>query len=207
MNTITVAPDIEEGSSQIGVTEGGWHAAEGLILARYFMFTQVYFHKTRVAFDHHLNRALAEILPGSLFPGPKGNNIDEYLRWDDWRVLGHLASEGGGEHGRRLSERKHFREVYHTLETPTEEDLGMLEKCRMALGDILASEESAEKSWYKVDETDIPIFDERRKKVLPLSRYSSFVARIQPVRKVLLYVRPEYVEEALKRIQGIEGGK
>ena len=31
---------------RLGINEGGVHAAEALILARYFMFTQVYFHKT-----------------------------------------------------------------------------------------------------------------------------------------------------------------
>jgi len=39
---------------RLGVAEGGVHAAEALVLARYYMFTQVYFHKTRVAYDHHI---------------------------------------------------------------------------------------------------------------------------------------------------------
>ena len=44
------------------------HAAEGLVLAlRYFMFTQVYFHKTRIAFNHHLQRARG-VAPGGCFP-------------------------------------------------------------------------------------------------------------------------------------------
>jgi HD superfamily phosphohydrolase len=60
-------PEGESGKQglRLGVTEGGVHAAEGLILARYFMFTQVYFHKTRVAYDHHLRHALAVLLPSS----------------------------------------------------------------------------------------------------------------------------------------------
>lgn len=204
VNTVTATSDREGSAPRIGVTEGGLHAAEGLILARYFMFTQVYFHKTRVAFDHHLQRALAEILPGGLFPGLR--ELDEYLRWNDWRVMGMLAEGKGGEHGHRLVERRHFREVHHTHETPTERDLEMLERCRAALGVLLAAEGSAEKSWYKVDKDDIPIFDERSGQVLPLSRYSSFVAKVEPIRQVLLYVRPEHVEEALERIKGVKEG-
>ena len=42
---------------RIGLMQGGLHAAEGLVLARYFMFTQVYFHKTREAFNCHLKGA------------------------------------------------------------------------------------------------------------------------------------------------------
>jgi HD superfamily phosphohydrolase len=59
VHTIIAMPRGEEGGPRIGVTEGGWHAAEGLIVARYFMFTQVYFHKTRVIYDHHLQNSPA----------------------------------------------------------------------------------------------------------------------------------------------------
>ena len=97
---------------RLGILEGGVHGAEGLVLARYFMFTQVYFHKTRVAFDIHLRHALKELLPGSVFPKPIPVELDEYLAWDDWRVLGLIAEGRGGEHGRRLAGRDHFRKVY-----------------------------------------------------------------------------------------------
>ena len=53
--TSTAIEMIPDGSDAIecrlAVTKGGLYAAVGLILARYFMFTQVYFHKTRVAYD------------------------------------------------------------------------------------------------------------------------------------------------------------
>ena len=91
---------------RLGVTDGGIHAAEALVLARYFMFTQVYFHKTRVAYDHHIREALKAILPNQMFPAPTLEGIDEYLRWDDWRVLGQLSEGKGGEHGNRLRKRE-----------------------------------------------------------------------------------------------------
>ena len=34
------------------------HAAEALIIARYLMFTQVYFHHTRRAYDYHIAEAM-----------------------------------------------------------------------------------------------------------------------------------------------------
>lgn len=128
----------QEGGLGIGVAEGGWHAAEGLIVARYFVFTQVYFHKTRVIYDHHLQSALAELLPDHQFP-TADEGLDEYLRWDDWRVLGVLADGGGGDHGRRISRRDHFREITHTPETPSPDDLARLSEWRTALGDLLAA--------------------------------------------------------------------
>ncbi len=98
-------------SPRIGVTEGGWHAAEALIIARYLMFTQVYFHKTRAVLDHHLQGTLSKILPGRSFPKPHGADLAKYLSWDDWRVLGLIAAGKGGDDGRRLANRDHFREI------------------------------------------------------------------------------------------------
>ena len=116
VNTVQVIVSKDHGGPRLGVSEGGVHAAEGLVLARYFMFTQVYFHKTRIAFNHHLQQAMAELLPGGLFPRPVGDELKEFLAWDDWRVLGALGRGEGGEHGLRLANREHYREIYHTPE-------------------------------------------------------------------------------------------
>jgi uncharacterized protein len=115
INSVEAIPVPEGRGARLGVSEGGFHAAEALVLARYFMFAQVYFHKTRVAFDHHLHGALQAMLIGGTFPRPVGRELEDFLRWDDWRVLGALAAGDGGEHGRRLAQRDHFREAYHTL--------------------------------------------------------------------------------------------
>jgi hypothetical protein len=205
VHTSVAAPAIEEGGSpRIGVMEGGWHAAEGLIIARYFMFTQVYFHKTRVIFDYHLRNALADVLPGKCFPKPINGDLDKYLHWDDWRVLGLLADGKGGEHGVRLASRDHYREITHTPETPSSDDLDRLGKWRNALGDLLAAEIPAEKSWYKVGHADIQVLAEAPKpKVKPLSTYSSVVKNIQTVRQVRLYARPENRDEAHSRLKDI----
>lgn len=74
INTI-VAVRMEDQAPRLGVSEGGGHAAESLILARYFMFTQVYFHRTRMAYDHHIFKALQAMLPDGLFPVPVGKDL------------------------------------------------------------------------------------------------------------------------------------
>ncbi|MEW6265695.1 MAG: hypothetical protein AB1641_21690 [Thermodesulfobacteriota bacterium] len=206
-NTIVAVPGSDEEQQRpIGVSTGGWHAAEGLILARYFMFTQVYFHKTRVAYDHHLRHALAEMLPGGKFPPPTKVGIKRYLEWDDWLVLGRLARNKGGDHGRRLSERDHYRQVIETPETPKESDLENLIKWRQALDDLLVAEEQADKSWYKDKEFDIPVLKEgRTPEVAPLSKYSSVVGKIKPIKQVKLYVRREDREEAVRRLEKVKG--
>lgn len=207
ISTVQVIPAATSGESpRLGITEGGWHAAKALVLARYYMFTQVYFHKTRVAYDIHLRGALSEILPGGKFPKPESAELGEFLRWNDWRVLGLLADGAGGEHGERLRSRNHYRRVYATNEVCTEADLSDLESIRAELGPLLAAEAPAGKSWYKTGRADIPVFSETRDKaVAPLSHYSSVIANIKSNNQVLLYVKPEDVTQAKKLIGKVLG--
>jgi hypothetical protein len=207
VTTIQAIPGPEGGAPRIGVSEGGIHSAESLVLARYFMFTQVYFHKTRVAYDIHLRGALKGILPNGVFPPPTEKRIDEYLGWDDWKVLGFLAAGAGGEHGERLGSRNHFREIFHTPEVPSEEDLDEYERLRESLGDLVAAEDSAEKSWYKTGKPDIPVASSAKPGTIqPLSRFSGVVRNMQGNRQRLLFTRPESLKEARKRKAEFFGG-
>lgn len=189
---------------RLGIAEGGWHAAEALVLARYFMFTQVYFHKTRVAYDVHLRYALKELLPGGCFPRPVGPELDEFLAWDDWRVLGLLAAGHGGEHGFRLASRNHYRRVYQTPEVCAERDVEELERVKQALGGLLVAEESASRSWYKTGHTDISVVSNlKREKVSPLSSYSNPIGNLKSNNQVLLYARPEDATAAMRIVERI----
>jgi hypothetical protein len=168
------------------------------------MFTQVYFDKTRVAFDHHLQRALTESVPGGRFPKPTGPELDAFLQWDDWRVLGALADGQGGEHGRSLATRNHYREVYHTPESPRHKDRAQLKRVRKCLSALLRSEGRADKSWYKVGNPDIPVVsDNPDRQVAPLSGYSPLVGRLRPIDKTMLFCDSADVEEARRRIQAV----
>lgn len=190
--------------SRLGVTEGGVHAAEALVLARYYMFTQVYFHKSRVAYDHHIREALKAILPNGTFPPPTAEGIEEYLRWNDWRILGLLADEqSGGEHGDRLRRRNHYREVYHTPECPAEGDLTVLALIRQSLGDLVVTVESSKTSTYKLEASDISVVTEDDlRRVRPLSHYSSVVKNLNqhPIEIVRLYSKPEHAEAARTKV-------
>ncbi len=179
---------------RIGVTEGGVHAAEAMVLARYYMFTQVYFHKTRVAYDHHFKHAMNAILGGGAFPHPTAEGIGEYLRWNDWRVLGDLADGDGGEHGDRLRRRDHYREVFHTPENPTDGHLDLLRVIRKNLGLLVATAESSGTSAYKLVASDILVVtDDSLRRVRALSQHSTVVRNLNlnPIKIVRLYSAPE----------------
>lgn len=189
---------------RLAVREGGWHAAVGLVLARYYMFTQVYFHKTRVAYDIHLREALATMLPGGRFPTPLGGELDEYVRWDDWRVFGKLAAGEGGPHGERLRSRNHYRLIWHTSESPELPELEKLDEVKSALGSLLVDEAVSEKSWYKTGQPDIPIVtNPPESTVKPLSTFSPIIEQLKraPHRQTYLYALPEKADEARQIVE------
>jgi HD superfamily phosphohydrolase len=62
---------------------GGLHVAEEVIVARYKMLIQVYFHRTRRAYDHILAEFLKKLLDGARLPA----DLAAFLLWDDARVL------------------------------------------------------------------------------------------------------------------------
>ncbi len=203
ISTIVAIRGSDKEPPRLGIQEGGWHAAEALILARYFMFTQVYFHKTRVAYDIHLLHALKEILPGGVFPKPEGTALNEFVKSDDWRVLGLLASGDGGEHGKRLASRDHYRMIYQTAEVQTDEEKENLKKVRDSLGSLVVAEMPAAKSWYKTDDTDVPVLQDERFgfRVRPLSELSNVVHNLGQNDRILLYCRPEDQAEATKKVE------
>jgi uncharacterized protein len=204
VNTVRAIPGTRGRSPRLGISEGGWHAAEGLVLARYFMFTQVYFHKTRVAYDVHLKGALQELLPNRQFPSPIGEHLKEFLKWDDWKVLGHLSNGEGGEHGARLASRDHYRLAYGSPEISTEVDLALVDSVKGALSELVVAEEESAKSWYKTDTTDIPVVSNvDRGTVLPLSKYSHVVLNMKPTNQIHLYVRPEQAGRAKEIVKGV----
>ncbi len=110
------APEDEPGSQEpaLGIEEGGLHSAEALLLARYFMFTQVYCHHVRRIYDIHLKDFLKTWLPGGLFP----TSIEDLLQLTDSEISSELfkavreKKHPGHEPARRIAKREHFRLLY-----------------------------------------------------------------------------------------------
>lgn len=204
VSTIRAIRSTDGQPPRLGVSDGGLHAAEGLVLARYFMFTQVYFHKTRVAYDVHLREALTEMLHRKPFPKPTGKNLKLYLEWDDWKVCGLLANRKGGPHGDRLLKRNHYRRVYKTPEVSGKKDFELLQKVRTKLGRLVSAEASASKSWYETGLPDIPVVDDHNpKNVRPLSKDSSVVHGLKANNQIFLYTTRENFDLAESKMREV----
>ena len=85
------------------------------MLARYFMYSQVYFHRVRRIYDIHLMDFLKEWLEGGMF----STDLEKHLKVTDNEVTAALAMAAANAatsltstHARRIIERQHFKVVY-----------------------------------------------------------------------------------------------
>jgi len=114
LSTPSGGEDGAGGEPALGVDEGGLQSAEALMLARYFMYSQVYFHPIRRIYDIHLIDFLKEWLNGGVFP----TELHDFLRLTDNEVTSALLeaasdeSKAGYLHARRIVHREHFKLVY-----------------------------------------------------------------------------------------------
>ena len=123
LNTLALDAEAQGGSLKLAIDEGGFHALEAFVLARYYMFTQIYFHNVRRAFDLILTDFISELLqdvyPSGRYPG--SDQIQEYLKWDDNRVLNEASERANGTVKNlawRIINRQHPKAVYETEDSP-----------------------------------------------------------------------------------------
>lgn len=103
------ADDADAREPTLGIEEGGVQSAEALLLARYFSFSQVYFHRARRIYDIHLADFLRawRVDQGGFLP----HELEPHLALTDNEVLAAIATaaRAGAEPlrtlARRISER------------------------------------------------------------------------------------------------------
>lgn len=138
LDTLAVVEDPESGALGVGVEEGGVHAVEALVLARYYMFTQVYFNVTGKALEQHLSAwMLAE---GQRWPC----DIEPFLRLDDLSTLATMRASAN-LHAQAVVHRRHFPLAFETREHLSREESLAFEaalpdlRARFGEGEILVA--------------------------------------------------------------------
>jgi len=116
IDTLRILPDPISSEPKLGIEVGGLHTAEALLLARYFMYTQVYFHPVRRIYDRHLMDFLKDWLDKSQF----STMVSEHLKITDNEVSAALLvaaendKELGHSHADYIINRKHFKLLYES---------------------------------------------------------------------------------------------
>jgi hypothetical protein len=114
---LALQKDTEEESSiepMLGILHGGLNAAESLLLARYFMYTQVYYHPNRIAYNLHLREFLKKWLPkGTFTKDPKRHlEITDNEVTTAMLIAARTPGKKGHEPAKRIIGRNHYKVVY-----------------------------------------------------------------------------------------------
>ena len=182
----------------IGLDIGAIHTAEALLLARYFMYTQVYFHDVRRAYDKHLMEFLKVTLDDGRFP----TNWKKILEVTDEEVIVAMreAAADGSHRWNKLASRvlcrKHFRTIYELVSThkrkrPTIFD-DMVSAARDEFGEELIRNDSY---GPKSESNDFPVLTEANSVESSL-QVSGVIATLQPVEIGLIFADPSVSERA-----------
>ena len=119
LETMRILPSLDSAGREtenlaLGVERGGVEAVEALLMARYFMFSQVYLHRVRLIYDRHLIDFLRKWLPGGRFP----TDLESHLALTDGKVEAAIwaaaddPSAAGHRWARILARREHFKTLY-----------------------------------------------------------------------------------------------
>lgn len=128
VNTLRILPKEYEQSDEpaLGLESGGLESSEGLMLARHFMYKQVYLHHIRRIYDIHLKDFLSKWLRSGKF----STSINSHLNISDVEVLSAIRKAYKNANSslhllaRRIQCREHFRRFYEAA--PTDRDGGVL---------------------------------------------------------------------------------
>lgn len=120
IDTLRILPKSYEDSEEpaLGVEEGGLHSAEALLLARYFMYTQVYFHPACRSYGVHLKDFLSAWLQTRPDGGKFSTAINEHLTITDNEIMAEIRAAAadkkrpGHDAARRVVEHDHYRLLY-----------------------------------------------------------------------------------------------
>jgi len=203
VETLRILPPPTQVSSepQLGVEEGGLHSAEALVLARYFMFSQVYYHPVRRAYDVHLRDFLQEWL----LIGKFSTEIDDHLKMTDTEVLAAMAqaakdeSAPGHDPARRIMQRQHFRELWRR--NPADSKLlpdpgrSIYDAARQEFGDeVLRRDRLTPDAPY----IEFPVWYRDEDRVLSAQELSEVLPTLPAAGFDYVLIRPDLVDQAGK---------
>jgi len=116
IDTLRILPKeyAETEEPALGIEIGGIHTAESLLLARYYMFTQVYMHRVRRIYDIHLK----DFMKSWLGEDKITDDLDFHLNLTDNKILVAMREalydedKPGHMDAKRILARNHFKVLY-----------------------------------------------------------------------------------------------
>ncbi|MDR1664160.1 MAG: HD domain-containing protein [Clostridiales bacterium] len=212
ISSLVIAGRPHEAAPILCIDSGGINAFEEFVLARYFMFIQVYFHKTRRFFDIMLSMALKQCLPEGLFTV----NAEEYLQWDDTRVMELLKSKADQcKEAERIIKRQRWVCVNHTKTHPNGDSLKYFRSIERRLKKKFGEEKflvdrSADKiphklvpRKYEIDSEEIIlIMNKKQNRFTTISDESQIISNLtDKINIQRIYAREDISDAALSEVR------
>jgi uncharacterized protein len=189
----------------LGISGGGIYSAEALALARYFMFSQVYYHPIRLIYDIHLKDFLSAWLSPTLFTkGTFSVELEDHLQMTDDEVnvaMREAASKSGSsghEPAHCIMEHKHFKVLYarnpQHVKVNTDPGAAIAAAAREKFGDAAIR---YSKPRIKNSTADFPVSD-RDGSIQSALLVSETLSKLVPSSTDYVFVAP-YDEEKAKK--------
>lgn len=207
IDTLRVLPSVkdgEKGSISLGVDEGGLRSAEDLLLSRYFMFKQVYFHDVCRVYSMHYT----DFLKAWLKKNPKMSmNIQQLT---DNEVLAEMIqamndpSHLGHDPACCILKMKHYKLLYQP-NTSLKKDLDLLEgksiyeEAVKEFGRDAVKHDRGDKTGLR---PQFPVLT-RTNGVESSSKLSFILSSLPPVEVEHVFIRQEEYPKAKKWLKGI----
>lgn len=194
--TALIDPRNEE--TALGLDIGAIHTAEALLLARYFMYTQVYFHDVRRVYDLHLKEFLQAWLDGGKFP----SDWQKLLELTDHEVLAAMrksaATPGDQRHdlASRVLARKHFRTVYELVSTHKKKKPTFFEELLQATTTEFEAENIRSDTYGPKSETNDFLVQTDGGTIESSLQVSGVIANVPAVEISLIFAKPDLAEKA-----------
>jgi len=165
-------------------------ALESFILGRYFMYSQVYFHKVVRILNIHLEEVIQDFLERGLL------SQKDFYRKTDSHIIHLMLDRYREEKVRRVFAREHYRQVFSTS---SEEHFEFVKKRLLEKyeEDLLRFDRASK----RVLDEDIPIWNGNE--LLSLREVSPIVASLEDIRLYRIYAHPRYKEEVREYVRKI----
>ena len=174
---------------RIGLGPGGVHALEALVMARYYMFTQVYFNATSKVLEIHFSEWMKQ--SGQKWPG----DPEVFLTHDDVSVMQKLrrdVREHGDRHAKALVERQRFRLAFETRRHLTTDEHQRFQEFLPCIRDRFGDSvllDRAGKNPHRLEQSRIYARDGGE--LQPVVRVSDFIAHLSRINGFRVYAEPQ----------------
>ncbi|HAV39969.1 MAG: HD domain-containing protein [Aquificota bacterium] len=165
---------------------------ESFILGRYFMYSQVYFHKVVRILNIHLKEVIEDFFKEGLLD-PR-----DFHRKTDNHVISLMLDRHEEERVRRILGREHYREVFFTSSKEVFEYVKdrLLEKYEE---DLLRFDHISK----KVLDEDIPLWD--GSKLKSLREVSHLVSSLRDIEFYRIYAHPKHKDDVKSYVRKVYG--